>query len=73
MKEVSAGDFSVWLRGTEASMRSGKGGAEVPCGTCRGCCRSSMFIHIKPEETRTLERVPRALLFPAPGCRRGMC
>ncbi len=71
MKEVSAGDFSVWLRGTEASLRSGKGGAEVPCGTCRGCCRSSMFIHIKPEETRTLERVPRALLFPAPGLPKG--
>lgn len=71
MKEVSAGDFSVWLRGTEASLRSGKGGAEVPCGTCRGCCRSSMFIHIKPEEMRTLERVPRALLFPAPGLPKG--
>lgn len=26
-----------------------------------------MFIHIKPEETRTLERIPGALLFPAPG------
>jgi Fe-S-cluster containining protein len=48
-------------------MQPGKGGAEVPCGACRGCCRSSMFIHIKPEETRTLERIPRALLFPAPG------
>ena len=43
----------------------------MPCGTCRGCCRSSMFIHIRPEETRTIRRIPRALLFPAPGLPEG--
>jgi len=43
----------------------------VPCGTCTACCRSSMFIHIQPDETRTLERIPRALLFPAPGRPKG--
>jgi Fe-S-cluster containining protein len=26
-----------------------------------------MFIHIRPEEKRTIQRIPRALLFPAPG------
>ena len=26
-----------------------------------------MFIHIRPEETQTIRRIPRALLFPAPG------
>jgi hypothetical protein len=26
-----------------------------------------MFIHVHPEETQTLQRIPRALLFPAPG------
>ncbi len=30
-----------------------------------------MFIHIKPEETQTIQRIPRALLFPAPGLPRG--
>jgi Fe-S-cluster containining protein len=30
-----------------------------------------MFIHIKPEETQTLRRIPRALLFPAPGLPKG--
>ncbi len=68
---LSAGEFSQWLRGTQASLRSGNGQADVPCGSCKGCCRSSMFIHIKPEETQTLERIPRALLFPAPGLPRG--
>lgn len=68
---VPAGDFSQWLHVTEASLRSGNGGADVPCGTCRGCCRSSMFIHIGPEETQTIKRIPRALLFPAPGLPKG--
>jgi Fe-S-cluster containining protein len=30
-----------------------------------------MFIHIKPKETQTLRRIPRALLFPAPGRPKG--
>jgi uncharacterized protein len=30
-----------------------------------------MFIHIKPEEARTLRRIPKALLFPAPGLPKG--
>jgi Fe-S-cluster containining protein len=68
---VPAGEFSEWLRGTEASLRSGDGESDVPCGACRGCCRSSMFIHIRPEETQTLQRIPRALLFPAPGLPKG--
>jgi len=68
---VPAGNFSEWLRGAEVSLRSGKGGTAVPCGDCTACCRSSMFIHIKPEETQTIQRIPRALLFPAPGLPEG--
>ena len=30
-----------------------------------------MFIHVRPEETRTLRRIPRRLLFPAPGLPKG--
>jgi Fe-S-cluster containining protein len=30
-----------------------------------------MFIHIRPEETKTLQRIPRQLLFPAPGQPKG--
>ncbi len=68
---VPAGDFSIWLRFTQISLQGGDGGADVPCGSCRGCCRSSMFIHIQPEETQTLRRIPRKLLFPAPGLPKG--
>jgi Fe-S-cluster containining protein len=30
-----------------------------------------MFIHIDPEETKTIARIPRKLLFPAPGMPKG--
>jgi Fe-S-cluster containining protein len=68
---VSAGEFSNWLRATEAALRSGGKGTDVPCGSCRGCCRSSMFIQIGPEEVETIRRIPKGLLFPAPGFPRG--
>jgi len=41
--------------------------ADVPCGTCQACCTSGQFVHIEPDETDTLGRIPAELLFPAPG------
>jgi Fe-S-cluster containining protein len=67
MGDQNSGEFSEWLHCAEASLLSGKGATNVPCGTCTACCRSSMFIHIRPDETKTLRRISRALLFPAPG------
>jgi uncharacterized protein len=64
--ELPAGGFSAWVARTLDAL-SGGGGSEVPCGGCTACCRSSYFIHIGPDETDTLGRIPRALLFPAPG------
>jgi Fe-S-cluster containining protein len=64
--------FSAWLRGFRAAQgrRDGEGAA-VPCGECRGCCTSAYFIPIAPDETDTLSRIPKALLFPAPGLPKG--
>ena len=67
---VDAGEFSAWLRGMTAALR-GDGESDVPCGTCSACCRSAQFVHIEPDETATLARVPRSLLFPAPHLPRG--
>jgi Fe-S-cluster containining protein len=66
-QEQQAGEFSAWLRHTRHAQRLGTVGSDVPCGTCNACCRSSYFIHIRPDEKQTLARIPRALLFPAPG------
>ncbi len=43
----------------------------VPCGECRGCCTSSYFIHIRPDEKKTLAVIPKKLLFAAPGLPKG--
>ena len=62
---LPAGEFSVWLREMLSALR-GERGAEVPCGDCTACCTSSQFVHVEPDETETLARIPAALLFPAP-------
>ena len=64
-QDLPAGCFSSWLRRTRYALIK-ENGAEVPCGECNACCRSSYFIHIRPEETRALARIPRKLLFAAP-------
>jgi Fe-S-cluster containining protein len=63
---LPAGDFSSWLFRTRHSLET-ENGIEVPCGECTACCTSSYFIHIRPDEVRTLSRIPKKLLFPAPG------
>ncbi|HET9622504.1 MAG TPA: YkgJ family cysteine cluster protein [Kofleriaceae bacterium] len=65
--------FGGWLAATRQRFRLpvlGEG-ATVPCGTCSACCRASLFIHIRPDETQTLARIPRRLVFPAPGAPKG--
>ncbi len=52
-------------------MSAGRADADVPCGECTACCRSSYFIHIAPDETAALRRIPAALRFPAPGRPKG--
>jgi Fe-S-cluster containining protein len=49
----------------------GEHGSNVPCDGCTACCTASQFIHIGPDETDTLARIPKQLLFPAPRMPRG--
>jgi uncharacterized protein len=70
MPEIPTERFSAWLLRTRRAQNS-KEGASVPCGDCRGCCTSSYFIHIRPEEKETLARIPRKLIFKAPGMPKG--
>jgi hypothetical protein len=67
---LPAGDFSEWLIEMQGALR-GERGSDVPCGGCTACCTSAQFIHIGPDETDTLSRIPPALLFPAPSLPRG--
>lgn len=65
MRDLSAGDFSAWLRDTEAALAE-KREADVPCGPCNACCRTFHYVHVRPEDRRALRHLPRAFLSPAP-------
>jgi Fe-S-cluster containining protein len=66
VQDLPAGEFSAWLHRTRNALLAGSA-TEVPCGDCTACCRSFQFVHIGPEETAALARIPAELLFPAPG------
>lgn len=68
---MDAGAFGAWLAAARASLRGEGPGMEVRCGTCVGCCTSSLFVHIAPDETQTLAVIPARLLVRAPGRPRG--
>ncbi len=68
--DLEAGDFSSWAIAMRNAIRGG-GESDVPCGDCTACCTSSQFVHIGPDETETLARIPSELLFPAPRLPRG--
>jgi hypothetical protein len=65
-----AGSFAAWLHLTRTAHLHDTG-VDVPCGACTACCTSSYFIHVRPEETRTLSRLPDELLVAAPDLPKG--
>lgn len=64
--ELPAGDFSLWLRHARKALH-GENGIEVACGECIGCCSSSYFIHVNPEDVGAYRLIPGEVLFSAPG------
>ncbi|MBK7760027.1 MAG: YkgJ family cysteine cluster protein, partial [Deltaproteobacteria bacterium] len=40
-------------------------------GDCTACCTSSYFIHVRPDDKAALARIPKKLLFAAPGLPKG--
>lgn len=64
-ESLPAGEFGAWLREVHAAIDGG-GETDVACGSCVGCCASSQFIQIAPDERDALAHIPKALLFPAP-------
>ena len=65
-RPLPAGGVAAWSAEIQEALRGGQD-ADVPCGGCTACCRSSQFVHIAPDETDTLAHVPAELQFPAPG------
>ena len=63
---VAAGAFLDWLVQARAALR-GDAGSDVPCGDCVGCCVSSYFIPIRPQDAAALANIPAEALVVAPG------
>lgn len=62
---VPAGPFGRWLEQMLSAL-AGAADADVPCGSCIGCCASAQFVHVAPDEHDALAHIPAELLFPAP-------
>ena len=68
--DIAAGNFASWLTMMATAIEQG-GPSDVPCGDCTACCQGSYFIHVAPDESRALARIPAQLLFPAPAAPSG--
>ncbi len=62
---LPAGNFSEWLRAMRAALSS-RGGMDVACGDCRGCCVSSYYVKVRAHETAALARIGAEYLEPGP-------
>lgn len=62
---IAAGPFGAWLAQAREALR-GRGGMNVPCGDCVGCCTSHYSILLRPHDA-ALDVVPAALLSNVPG------
>lgn len=62
---LPAGDFSAWLRDMRRAL-AGRGGMDVACGDCRGCCVSSYYVKVRADEVRAMERIGADRLRPGP-------
>ncbi len=67
---IAAGPFLEWLESFLRGWNSGEG-SPVACGSCRACCEASFFIALEPDETESLQAIPRALKLPVPGAPHG--
>lgn len=67
---IAAGPFGAWLEEARESLL-GVRGANVPCGDCVGCCVSSYFIPVRPEDREALDAIPARYLVHAPNEPRG--
>jgi uncharacterized protein len=61
---LPAGGFSAWLRAMRSAL-GGRGGMDVACGTCRGCCVSSYYVKVRSDEAGALRRIGEHNLEPA--------
>lgn len=65
-EQIPAGEFGAWLRAIRVALRD-DGDADVACGDCTGCCTSSYFVTIRPEDADARRHIPPEFLVSSPG------
>lgn len=68
---IDAGEFGAWLRGFRAALRA-DAASDVPCGTCTGCCTSSYFVTVRPQDGAARRLIPAEYLVAAPNAAPGV-
>jgi Fe-S-cluster containining protein len=63
---VDAGPFGAWLAQALRVLR-GEAEADVPCGSCTGCCTSAYYIRIRPRDRVAVAGISRAYFVRAEG------
>lgn len=63
---IDAGPFGAWLVQALRVLR-GEAEADVPCGTCTGCCTSSYYIRIRPRDRIAVAGISPAYFVRAAG------
>jgi Fe-S-cluster containining protein len=67
---INTDNFSVWLSKIRKSIQNNIV-MEVPCGACRACCTSSLFIQINKNEVKTINKIDKRLLIETPNIPKG--
>lgn len=65
-ESVDAGPFGTWLAQARRVLR-GEAEADVPCGTCTGCCTSAYYIRIRPRDRTAVAGISPAYFVRAEG------
>lgn len=63
---VEAGEFGAWLTQMRQVLR-GEAEADVPCGSCVGCCVSRYYIRIRRQDRAAVAGIAQSYLVTPPG------
>jgi Fe-S-cluster containining protein len=66
VEPLDAGPFGAWLAQALRVLR-GEAEADVPCGTCTGCCTSAYYIRIRPRDRMAVAGFSHAYFVRAEG------
>lgn len=65
-ESIDAGPFGAWLAQALRVLR-GEAEADVPCGSCTGCCTSAYYVRIRPRDRAAVAGISPAYFVRSEG------